>query len=287
MKFNHKAFSLVELSIVLIIIALLAVFVNNSNNLISSYRLRVAERYTMNSPVASMPNLVLWFEPTSQASLNNFETINGSEVSNWRDINPTSDTKYNVVQFANNRPTYIKNCINSLPCLRFDGVDDYFSYDGKFLTNSDYTVIVVEKRRSDRDENYFLAGNSGSTNGNLYLGYRANSVATFAQYNNDFDVAVEPYVEPVARIHVFTYSSKSDDPKTYFLNGVFLNLTGGNSAEAATGLSSYPASSIGNYKNAAYYDGDIAEIIMFDRALKSDERRAIESYLCQKWAIAI
>ena len=33
--------------------------------------------------------------------------------------------------------------------------------------------------------------------------------------------------------------------------------------------------------------GDIAEIIIFDRALKAEDRKAIEQYLSKKWGIKL
>ena len=46
---------------------------------------------------------------------------------------------------------------------------------------------------------------------------------------------------------------------------------------------------IGSYNSgstrAHYLDGDIGEIIIFNRALKNEERKAVEDYLAKKWGI--
>jgi hypothetical protein len=44
---------------------------------------------------------------------------------------------------------------------------------------------------------------------------------------------------------------------------------------------------VGSAAFSTYYDGDIGEIIIFDRALKTEERQSIEKYLGQKWGIKI
>ena len=39
--------------------------------------------------------------------------------------------------------------------------------------------------------------------------------------------------------------------------------------------------------SSQYWNGDIAEIIVFNRALKTEERQAVEKYLGQKWGIKV
>jgi hypothetical protein len=51
-------------------------------------------------------------------------------------------------------------------------------------------------------------------------------------------------------------------------------------------LVSYNGAKIALYQTY-YYKGDIAEIIMFSRALSDKDRQAVESYLSKKWAIKI
>ena len=50
---------------------------------------------------------------------------------------------------------------------------------------------------------------------------------------------------------------------------------------------SYDGPRIANCFTINYYKGDIAEIIMFNRALSEKDRQSVESYLSKKWSIRI
>lgn len=280
---NKTAFSLIELSIVLLIIGIVVAGVTQSSRLISAFRLSSARSLTQSSPVASITNLSLWYDTTSAASFSESQAEDTLTATTWNDINPQSTTKRNATGVG---ATYTANCLNSLPCLRFNGSSHTFSYDGTFLAGTDYTVIVVEQRRSSGSTNLFLAGTSLSTNNNLILGYGTNTTISFSQYANDLSVTVAAYSSPIPRIHAFTFNSATG--KTHYLNGA-LSTFNANSASQTTGITSYSGAAIGYYGGGGnyYYSGDIFEIIMFNRALKTEERRAIEAYLGKKWGITV
>lgn len=286
MKKLRKAFSLIELSIVILIIGILVAGVIQSSRLIQQFRLSSARSLTQSSPVSSMEGLVLWVEATSVASIADSETENGQTVSNWYDINPTTTNKNNAAQAtAGFRPTYVSNCMNSLPCLRFGGAtdDDYLSYDGTLLANSSYTVIVVEQRRDSKINNYFMGAIGSSVdNANLHLGYRFDATLTLAQRGNDMDVAIGSYSSPVPRFHTFVFNSSSG--KYHYLNNS-TTPTSKTDAGGLTALSSNNNASIGGM-NAYFFDGDICEVIVFNRAITTEERTSIQAYLSKKWDIS-
>ena len=65
---NLKAFSLIELSIVILIIGILVAGVTQSSRLIREFKLTTAKNLTRNSPVSSIKGLYFWFETTSESS---------------------------------------------------------------------------------------------------------------------------------------------------------------------------------------------------------------------------
>ena len=286
---KKKAFSLVELSIVMLVIGIIIAGVTQGSRLISQFNLSSARTLTKSSPVASMLDLAMWLETTLEESINAAESEDNSAVSIWRDINPNSSNKNNAIQdVQDDRPLYILNCINSLPCLRFDDEGKHFSYDGDFLVNTNYSIIIVEQRRSDRDENYFLSSNiteDVQNNGRLHLGYRSDSTLTFAQWQNDYDAYIDSYSGPVPRIHTFIFSSTAG--KKYYINDdeLFIYSPWGDSV-ATDGLILNDAAVIGGPQDAYNFVGDVAEIIMFTRAIKTEEFQEIIKYLSKKWNIS-
>jgi prepilin-type N-terminal cleavage/methylation domain-containing protein len=56
-----KAFSLIELSIVVLIIGILVAGITQSSRLVSMMKIQSARSLTINSPVASIKGLTIWF----------------------------------------------------------------------------------------------------------------------------------------------------------------------------------------------------------------------------------
>jgi prepilin-type N-terminal cleavage/methylation domain-containing protein len=177
---KHQAFSLIEISIVVIIIGILISGISAGIDLYDDYKLRVAQNMTKNSRVGRINNLELWLETTTEYSLATGTTSfidkltlnNQDQVGRWNDINP------NILPIAhnnetqatlNNKPKYIRKSLNGLPTLSFDGTNDFFSYNGNFLVGSEYTIFIVEARGSGKTDNCLMGGSSTVNNSNLHI----------------------------------------------------------------------------------------------------------------------
>ncbi|HLD76590.1 MAG TPA: type II secretion system protein, partial [Rickettsiales bacterium] len=136
-----KAFTLVELSVVILLIGMVLSVVAASGSIIEKYRLYSARATTQSSGIMVMKNLAVWFDAASDTSFSESETRDGGTISTWYDINPTAELKNNATQSTTSyKPIRYKNCINNLPCVRFDGSDDLLTFDASEILGSDYTV---------------------------------------------------------------------------------------------------------------------------------------------------
>ena len=63
--FYKKAFSLIEISVVIVIIGILIAGISNGIDLYQDYRLTSARNLTKNAPISRIPDLKLWLETTS------------------------------------------------------------------------------------------------------------------------------------------------------------------------------------------------------------------------------
>jgi prepilin-type N-terminal cleavage/methylation domain-containing protein len=279
---SRRAFSLIELSIVIVIVGILIAGLGKSNFLVRQYRLSNAQSLTRGAPVNRVNNLMLWLESTSEQSIAYSEATDNSAVTTWYDLDSQSNIKNNATSSGTARPFYISNCMNNLPCLRFDGNNDYLAFDGSSLVNSNYTIFVVEQRKSDKITNYFIGG-SGSTSGtNLSLGYEADTTLRTSHYGNDLDYTVSAYSVPTPTIHTVVFDKISG--KRYWFNG---GSTADGSNSNTTAVSSYANSALGRIFSTSFFNGDLAEVIIFDESLQNRERQAIESYLGKKWKISV
>lgn len=93
-----KAFSLIELSIVVLIIGILVAGVTQSSRLIRKMSLATAQSLTRSSPVNSIKDIVGWWETCLDESFGGTqpeEDQNGGTdgISTWYDLNPQSSYK--------------------------------------------------------------------------------------------------------------------------------------------------------------------------------------------------
>ncbi len=301
---NKKAFSLIELSIVLLIIGIIIAGITQSSRLIKQFKLSAARSQTQSGPVSSIKDLAAWFDTTSTTSFIDAEAedsalTGGSGVSYWYDINTSSSIKRNAsnIGATNTYPYYYASCINGLPCLRFDGTNDSLDFDGTFLAGVDYTIFVVEQRRTAAALYFLGKSATPTTNTALEFGYSATSTFRFAQgsssslYTVGSTPAIAPYSQPTPRLHSFVNATIATGAASFahYLNGsaTASTLTSVGTPALST-LSAYAAATIGSSHNGAaqtYFNGDIGEIIFYTRALKAEERVAVEDYLLKKWAI--
>lgn len=285
-KKNATAFSLIELSIVILVIGILIAGIVQGSKLYDRFKLQVAKSLTNSSPVFGVKNLVLWYETSLDDSFSTTEAVDGNTISNWYSINKQKPIKLNATQSSSSlRPIYYENVLNGIPAIRFDGTDDYLSFDGSDFPNSNYTIFVVEQRRSSKANNWFISGSSGISNANLVLGYwtATTITASHIQSMGSFiNYTIGDYYAPTPRIHCFMLNNLVG--KKYYLNNSSSTATATNSNTSY--FTAWSNSSIGS-RYVDRFNGDIFEIIMFNRNLVDEERAAITKYLGQKYAITI
>lgn len=299
-KMNNKksAFSLIEISLVIVIIGILIASIMGASDLVFDARLRNARSLTENSPVISIPGLELWFETASERSFNENEMIDGAAITRWNNISPEA-SRYsflsNPSNTAANRPVYTENCIDSLPCLTFDtaGSSRIFSpkpvgirskYISAFLvfTGPENATSDITSQLLTSDRNAAWNTTSGvfsfTTSASNEMSFVYNMPSTFgiksAQTNGLATLqSARPYIYSVI-----------DDNST----SIFQYVNGSAANTAGTGNSGAIEKSIGVLEvGGASYKGKVGEIIIFSKALSASDRRSVEQYLSKKWGIAV
>ena len=127
---NNKAFSMIELSVIVIVIGILLAGIIKGNNLYTKSKLRIAQRLTTDSPVHTMDGLTLWYETTLNKSFSANERRDGTAISIWNDIkdNTLHGASINATQDAANsdQPIYTADVFGKgIPGIRFDSDNDY------------------------------------------------------------------------------------------------------------------------------------------------------------------
>ncbi len=265
-KSNSKAFSLVELSIVILIITVLVVGIIGAQSLLTKSRLVSARAQTSASPVLSVDNLSLWLESTLERSFGSSDISDNAALASWNDIGNNKLTSTQV----SGGPVY-NRAINKMPTAAFSGTG-HFTFDGSFLNGRDYTIFAVEQRSSSASDNYFLGDGTVSGTNRFALGYKANGQISQDHGAFTYSAAVSGYSANEPKI--ITFSSNSAGKKIY-INGML----------AKTSADTLAPTGITNLAVGKGYNGQIGEVIVFAKSLQSEERKKIEDYLSKKWVV--
>ncbi len=298
-KMAKRAFSLIEISFVLIIIAIAIAGAISAHILIDDSKISSAASLTKNSGIEKIENLVAWFETTRNESFLEDEREDGSAISVWYDLNSSSEKQNATQNTESQRPIYLTNCINGLPCVQFDGTNDLLGLNLDILRGTDYTIFLVEQRRS-ATSSPIIGSLATIVLGNaLALGYNSDGDGMFSHgdesdyYKFGTSPAIAPYSgEVTSRLHTFLNPTQKTGSST-----VYHYLNGNSSPSTLTAVGSPSFGAMTAYVNAAFgagdtpvvgfahYNGDIGEIIIYNRALETYEREAVENYLLKKWKI--
>ena len=318
---KNKAFSLVELSVVILIIGILIAGVTQSGRLIRQIKLSTARSVTSSSDVNSIRDVTGWFEASTEGSFRiaggSSEIQNDDEITEWHDYNTQKsafDKPTLVNSTAGTYPKYRSNGINGIPAVYFDGTNDYISFelgsgttDPKFpVINKDRNFSIFTVFRADpgalgsnnmtitqlsglpvsnalTNETYagigFFAANKpglivNSTEANNYLVNFALKDQTDYIVGAVADFPVEDATDPT-RASVKMYLNST---------AVASQITGGTLKNVGVGIQRFIIGS-GNLAASNFFKGLIAEVIVFDRALKKEEAQSVMKYLQKKYGI--
>ena len=304
---TSKAFSLIELSIVILIIGILLVGVTQGSRLVGQMKLASARSLTQSSPVNSIKGLSLWLETSSNESFSDADEEDGATVTIWKDINPQSLAKLTATAqtgvlatpvnltagipttSAATQITYLANGINGIPSVSFNV--DAASIQSKRLTLSSvpeftvthtFTTFVVYKKLQNTTQGALIGNGVSATEGWIYSAFQTGDNAIVStNAGSSTTGGTVSYQKP----EILTITSSAASISSY-LNGK--STTSGGSYLIAITNSAPTAFYIGNsYLVNSPWKGLISEIIIFDGAMKTADRRSIEAYLGKKYGIMI
>jgi prepilin-type N-terminal cleavage/methylation domain-containing protein len=143
---KNSAFSLIEISIVILVIGILIAGITQSSRLVKESGLMSARSLTQSSPVSGIKDLMSWHETSLKTSFDSNAQIDGSTISTWYDNGKQSTTQNNAIQIGVDdlKPLFKEYIFDgAIPAVRFDGSNDYLSISREI--SEDFTIITVFK----------------------------------------------------------------------------------------------------------------------------------------------
>ncbi|MBP7710634.1 MAG: prepilin-type N-terminal cleavage/methylation domain-containing protein [Rickettsiales bacterium] len=294
MKQFKKAFSLIEISIVILVIGILVAGVTQASKLIDKMTLTSAQALTQSSPVAGIKGLAAWYESTSEKSFSSTidqDSSTNNAVTVWNDINPQSTSTFNASPLAsNNQPILKKAAINNLPAVFFDGVNDYLAADSlaSYFSGEDLPIsvfVVLNKMGSAAAQQNFISFSNSSATDPLIWFPITSGACTISRRSEGIIIASPSIVVTSNKAQILSFVSSGTTASGY-LNGATM-FSGSPSDVPTTSLNQFSIGAISRITPQYFFNGAIGEIIIFNRALTDEERLSIDRYLGKKWSIQV
>lgn len=223
-------------------------------------------------PNASYPNLYAWFDAGNGVN-GGSPPLDGAPVTSWFDLTGKGHTLVQTLAPIATKPVYRANGAGAFPSIEFDGDAAIWGDDtNQFGTiQSQRTIFIVAKAWSGGgylfDSNNVFARNAlsilppnGSQQWTLTFGapWASGEFPPFDLY----------------QIHEIVVGAGLPE---YYINGNFV----GTASTAAPPLGGLVVGAQYNVANG--YHGQVAEILIYDRALARPDRASIEQYLLLKY----
>jgi hypothetical protein len=210
----------------------------------------------------------------------------GAPVTTWTNGAGTT----HATAAGDSRPTLAINAIGAEPAIRFDGSNDHFTLGAGFedFTNGVTTFVVAKPTilqtgfklvalGNGPGQQGIVLGRNGNTNGLQYFVDTAGGTGWFN--TNDALVTNQPTIFTVAQPGG---TANSPVTATVAANGT----TVGSGTTYVPPIITRTNNLIGkSYWNEGRFQGDIAQILIYNRTLTASETQAVHTYLANKYGI--
>jgi len=284
---NKRAFSLIELSIVLIIIGLLIAGITSGRNLVRASKLSSGRSITLASQIVTIPGMVLWTESTTKDSFLNTESIDSNQLTTWYNREPSGFlVSNNFTTSASSNVIYEEVSTNELPAVNMTVAGNMSLANFSSSVLSAATIAIVFKPTVAPTSTATTIADAGAS---------GNSTASIGIKNDRVSLNFGSAVETSTVTNPASFSLDGLYILVVYLNGasskVFVNNAtevGGSGAVLSAGTNALNGVTIGANKSGSNgIAAEISEVIIYNRVLKDTERQDMMSYLSTKYKITV
>jgi len=228
--------------------------------------------------------LLLWLDAADDST---FSYSSGTVVSQWRD---KSGNNFHASQSTTSQQPSRNTTNNSRKSVFFNASSrlDYMLISSGISLPTDASIFIVYKPSTQIYQYAVLIDNYHGQGGNYGFVIQRVSTNTQFYYANAgdgagfIDTAASPWTYTDNVIQLLSLN-KSTTVGTPYISGTAQTPRSvrGDTAQSTTGL----AIGYWGYGGGRYYNGDMCEILIFNRSLSSAEMKLVHTYLGQKWGI--
>ena len=217
------------------------------------------------------PNLVLWLDATNINASNNSAITDGGEISAWVDLSGSGNNFFQ--SNSSNKPTLLNNAINTFPEVNY--FNDYMSSETGIL-ESTYSFFIIVHPNILGSENVFFEQYDSSNTNQVHFSIQSNE---FNYFNNSNESRYDSLSVQQGSTYLYSVINSTNESSMY-VNGLNTALNLSYSTPSTSNVSSIGAlASLSDH----YFDGGIAEILVFNSKLSNDQIAMVHRYLAIKW----
>ena len=218
-------------------------------------------------------HLRMWLRADEATS----SSVDSSSVATWYDVSGNAN---NATQSSSgNQPILITNAVNGYPVLTFNGSSSFFNLPSSGslgIKNSDYEIFIVARSSYTAQPEFVLSGDyqfEVQLNGTFGVRFIPNTTTNYYD-----EGTANEYSNGVPHIFGFTAGTSG--------GGVTVDDTTGATTTTSLIDTNNVAIVLGERVGAIYhFDGDIAEMIVYNTILDSAQQNEVDSYLAKKYNI--
>jgi hypothetical protein len=234
-----------------------------------------------------LSNCLLWLDGSDTSTL----SLSSNIVSSWSSKGTSAlvalPQQLSSLPASNFSPLYVAGAVNGLGAIYFDGSNDYM-YVGSLSALANipgYTSFIVLSP---------IYLNATQVFAGLQASFSSGTYDFFAYYNSldtlrtGFDGGGNGALNYTSRNDgqkIIISTVRSAGTANTFVNGYQIQTNGSVNANTDAGISILGIGANTYLSGSQPYKGYICEIVIYNRALTTKERRQVEYYLSNKWRI--
>jgi hypothetical protein len=210
--------------------------------------------------------------------------LSGSNITQWSDLSGSSPANNATQATGANQATLVSSSLNGLPAASFDGSNDSYTLTNQFTDlTTGFSVFAVIKPVGSATRTLVATANSGPAD--LASLETVNTQGRFNSYNNttSSDVITATSTLTVGKYQILDAVHDGAGSATVSINSTALN-TGSvqNLRNVARAQNILGADS----STSTFWSGELAEILVYSRALTETERKNVQAYLFTRYQLA-
>ncbi len=234
------------------------------------------------SPIApdELPGLTGWFRADALQGL-----AEGDPVSTWPDSSGLGNDAFQ--EESARQPRYRAEVLNGLPGVGFDGAGHQFNLPRESFvgmeTFDDFTFLALVRWDGGVVSGLWGTGPSNDTSGNVHFEVTSGGGVRLRVAGMN-GIQVSGAMQPGWNWIGASQRSEDDEPVArVFLNAAVIGTRHEDTGDST--LAKYGGFFLGNsHDSSRNFDGVMAEVLVYNRALEPEERRGLERYLAEKYA---